>query len=130
NGTQQYVAVGRDASNNVVAITPTWSVVNGGGTISGSGLFTAGTTLGLYANTVQATVGALSGTADATVVAGAVTTITVTPNPRTLTVGATQQFTAVGRDAGNNIVPITPVWSVTNSGGTINASGLFTAGAT
>lgn len=130
NSTQQFVAVGRDAANNVVAITPTWSVVNGGGTINASGLFTAGTTLGLFAGTVQATSGGLSGTADVTVVAGTVTTITVTPNPRTLNVAATQQFTAVGRDAGNNIVPITPVWTVTNGGGTINASGLFTAGNT
>jgi hypothetical protein len=130
NGTQQFVAVGRDASSNVVAITPTWSVVNGGGTINATALFTAGTTLGLFAGTVQATSGALSGTADVTVVAGTVTTITVTPNPRTLNVAAPQQFTAVGRDAGSNIVPITPVWTVTNGGGTINASGLFTAGNT
>ena len=63
--------------------------------------------------------------------AGPLATITVTPNPPTLLVGATQQFTAVGRDASGNVVAITPVWSVTNPPGTIvAASGLFTAGNT
>ena len=130
--TRQFTAVARDAGGNVVAITPTWSVINGGGTINaGSGLFTAGTTPGTYTNTVQATSGTLSGTATVTVTAGPLATITVTPNPANLTPGATQQFTAVGRDAAGNIVAITPVWSVTAGGGTINSgSGLFTAGPT
>ncbi len=126
--TQQFVAVGRDVDNVVVAITPTWSVINGGGTINASGLFTAGSVTGTFANTVRATSGTISATATVVVVAGAVTTITVTPNPELLGVTETQQFLAVGRDAGNNVVPITPVWSVTNGGGTISASGLFTAG--
>jgi hypothetical protein len=58
-------------------------------------------------------------------------TITVTPDPETLASGEQQQFTAVGRDAAGNIVAITPVWSTTNTPGTINAgTGLFTAGNT
>jgi len=57
--------------------------------------------------------------------------IVVSPNPQTLVSGDTQTFTAEGRDAANNIIAITPVWSVTNSGGTIDATtGLFTAGTT
>ena len=132
NATQQYVAVGKDANGNVVAITPVWSVAAGGGTINAStGVFTAGTTPGTYTNTVVATSGSLSGRATAIVTAGALATITVTPNPVTLQINTTQQFTAVGRDAGGNVVPITPVWTVTNGGGAINAgSGLFTAGGT
>ncbi len=129
-GTQQFVAVGRDAGNNIIPITPVWSVTNSGGTINAaSGLFTAGNTAGTFANTVRATSGAVFGTATVVVAAGALSSITVTPNPDTTAILDTQQFVAVGRDVGNNIVPITPVWSVTNSGGTINAaSGLFTAG--
>lgn len=131
NATQQYTAVGRDAFNNVVTITPAWSVTAGGGTINaGSGLFTAGGTAGTFTNTVRATSGTIFGTATAIVTTGPLATITVTPNPVTMQVNTTQQFTAVGRDAGGNVVAITPVWSVTNGGGTINAgSGLFTAGA-
>lgn len=129
NATQQYTAVGRDAFGNVVAITPVWSIVAGGGTISTTGLFTAGTTPGTFANTVRATSGAISGTATVTVTAGPVATITVTPNPATLAIGAQQTFTAVGRDAGGNVVTIIPVWSVVNGGGAINATtGVFTAG--
>jgi hypothetical protein len=60
---------------------------------------------------------------------GTLASITVTPNPTTLAVLTTSQFTAVGRDGSNNIMAITPVWSVQSSGGAIGAgSGLFTAG--
>jgi hypothetical protein len=132
NTSLQYTAVGKDANGNVVAITPVWSVAAGGGAInSGTGLFTAGGTPGTYTNTVVATSGSISGNATAIVTAGAVATIVVTPNPVTLQINTTQQFTAVARDAAGNVVPITPVWTVTNGGGAINsASGLFTAGGT
>ena len=102
-GTQQMVAVGLDADGRVVGITPTWSVAAGGGTISSTGLFTAGNLPGVYANTVVATVGTVSGRATITVVAGPLASITVTPNPATLGVTATQQFVAVGKDAGGPI---------------------------
>ena len=132
NTNQQFTAVGRDASGNVVAITPTWSVVAGGGTIdANSGLFTAGGTVGTYTNTVRASVGTIAGVATVNVTSGPLASITVTPNPATVPSNATQQFTAVGRDAGGNVLTITPVWSIVNGGGTINAStGLFTAGTT
>lgn len=128
--TQQFVAVGRDAGNNIVPITPTWSVTASGGSIDAAGLFTAGSTPGTFTNTVRATNGSIFGSATVVVTTGALATITVTPNPDTLDVLTTQQFVAVGRDAGNNVVPITPTWSVTNGGGSIDASGLFTAGNT
>lgn len=127
-GVQQFTATGRDANANVVAVTPTWSVVGGGGTIGSTGIFTAGNTVGVFAGTVVATVGVLSGNADVTVIAGPLASITVTPNPATLNVLTTRQFVAVGRDASNNILPITPVWSVVSGGGTIGLGGLFTAG--
>ncbi len=128
NGTQQFAALGLDALGDTVSITPTWSVIAGGGTINSTGMFTAGTTPGVFNATVRATVGALSATANVTVVAGALATITVTPNPQTMGAGTTQQFVAVGRDIASNIVPITPVWSVEAVGGTINSTGLFSAG--
>jgi hypothetical protein len=128
SSTQQFAAAGADADDAPVSITPVWSVIAGGGTISSTGLFTAGTTPGVYNATVQATSDGMSGTANVTVIVGVLTTITVTPNPDTLLTGGTQQFTAVGRDVGNNVVAITPTWSVTNGGGTIGVGGLFTAG--
>ncbi|MBA3854891.1 MAG: hypothetical protein C0503_10775 [Gemmatimonas sp.] len=126
--TQQFVAVGRDAGNNIVPMTPTWSLTNGGGSIDAAGLFTAAGTAGTFTNTVRATNGTIFGTATVVVTTGPLSSITVTPNPDTTQVLTTQQFVAVGRDAGNNILTITPVWSVTNGGGSIDAAGLFTAG--
>ncbi len=130
NTTLQYTAVGRDANGNVVAITPVWSVTAGGGAINaGSGLFTAGAVTGTFTNTVRATSGTIFGTATAIVTAGAPASIVVTPNPATVQTNATQQFTAVVRDAGGNVIAASPVWSVVNGGGTIDAvTGLFTAG--
>lgn len=129
---QQFTATGRDAGGNEVPVTAVWSTTNPPGTIdAATGMFTAGTTLGTFENSVTATSGSLSGSATVTVTAGPLATITVSPNPVTLAVGTQQQFTAVGRDAGGNRVTITPVWSTTNPPGTINSSsGLFTAGTT
>ncbi len=129
-GTQQFVATGRDALNNVVPVSPVWSVFAAGGTISATGLFTAGATPGVYTNTARATVGAISASATVTVAIGALASITITPGPVVLAKSGAQQFTAVGRDVGNNIVTFTPVWSVVANGGTISAGGLFTAGTT
>ncbi|MHB1095513.1 MAG: ice-binding family protein [Gemmatimonadaceae bacterium] len=129
-GTQQMVAVGYDAEGRAIAITPTWSVAAGGGTVASAGMFTAGSTTGVFTNTVVASVGAISGQASITVTAGPLASITVVPTPVTLAVTATQQFTAVGKDAGGNIVAFNATWSIVAGGGAINASGLFTAGGT
>ncbi|MEZ4586983.1 MAG: hypothetical protein R2909_11320 [Gemmatimonadales bacterium] len=125
---QQFSAVVRDQAGNVLPLTPTWSVVAGGGTISSSGVFTAGTTAGSFANTVRAAIGAVSATASITVTAGPLAVIAVTPNLGTLAVGATVQLAAAGRDGFGNSVAVSPNWSVVAGGGTISASGLFTAG--
>jgi hypothetical protein len=137
-----YTASGRDALGNTVPITGTvtWSVVAGGGTVpaGSTGLtvpFTAGSTPGTFTNTVRATNGTLSGTATAIVTAGPLASIVVTPNPGTMQVNTSLTYTASGRDAGGNTVPITGTvsWTVVNGGGTVpvGATGLtvsFTAG--
>ena len=130
NTKQQFVAVGKDAGGNVISIASTWSVVAGGGTIDGGGLFTAGTTLGTFANTVKATSGTMSGTATVVVKLGPLAFITVTPNPAHIVVLASQQMTAVGTDVGGNVIPIAPVWAVvtTANGATITQTGMYTAG--
>jgi hypothetical protein len=63
-GTAQFTAAGTDESGNAIAITPTWSLVNGGGNIdAGSGLFTAGSTIGTFTGSVKASSGSKFGTA-------------------------------------------------------------------
>jgi hypothetical protein len=128
--TQQMVALGYDAEGREVSISPAWSVVANGGTISASGVFSAGLVTGSFANTVVASVGGISGRASITVTPGALASISLTPTPITLAVTATQQFVAVGKDAGGNIVPFSPTWSIVAGGGTINQSGMFTANGT
>ena len=137
-----YTASGRDAFNNTVPITGTvtWTVVNGGGTIpvGTTGLtatFTAGSVAATFTNTVRASNGTLAGTATAIVTAGPLATIVVTPNPGTMPVNTSLTYTASGRDAGGNTVPITGTvtWSVVAGGGTIPAgttglTAVFTAG--
>src|SRR5687768_314830 len=60
---------------------------------------------------------------------GALATISISPNPQSLSVGSTQQFTATGKDASGNVVTLGPVtWTVIAGGGLVNASGNFTAG--
>ncbi len=130
--TARFTAVGRDASGNIIAITPTWAVVTpASGSIAGSGLFTAGTAVGTYSNDITATVGGVVGKASVTVTPGSIATVTVAPAVATMTVNGTQTYTAVAKDAFGNVVTFTPVWNVIAGGGTINASsGVFTAGST
>jgi hypothetical protein len=129
---QQFTAVGKDASGNIVPIVPSWSVVAGGGTISlTTGVFTAGNAPGTFVNTVRASVGTIAGLATVNVTSGALSSITVSPNPVSVQTSGTQQFGAVGRDAAGNVLSISPVWSVVNGGGTIDpGTGVFTAGTT
>jgi hypothetical protein len=128
--TQQFTAVGKDADGHQMSITPTWTVSTGGGTIDDNGMLTAGSTAGSF--TVTATSGSVSGTSTVTVASSAlpVATITLTPATATLAEGATQQFTAVGKDANGDVVAFTPTWSVAAGGGAIDSDGLFTAGST
>jgi Ice-binding-like len=127
---QQMVAQGYDAEGREVSISPTWSVGASAGTISAIGMFSAGLVAGSFVNTVVASVGDISGRASLIVTAGPLASITLTPNPVTLAVTATQQFVVVGKDAGGNIVPFSPTWSIVAGGGTINQAGMFTANGT
>ncbi|MEW5742707.1 MAG: right-handed parallel beta-helix repeat-containing protein [Myxococcota bacterium] len=129
-GTAAFSAAGRDGSGNPVAVTPTWSVVSGGGAITSAGVFTAGSTTGTFANTVRAEANGLTAFATVTVTAGALVRIDVTPASVQLLPGGTQQFSAQGFDAFNNQVPVSPTWSALPAAGTVTPAGLFTAGAT
>ena len=127
---QQMVAVGHDADGRVVPISPTWSVAQSGGTINTVGMFTAGTATGMFANTVVATVGGISGSASINITAGPIASISLVPNLVVVPVGTRQTFLAIGLDAGGNVVPFTPTWSILAGGGTIDSVGNFTAGGT
>jgi hypothetical protein len=129
--TQLFTAVGKDGAGNVLALTPTWSMANGDGTVNAAGLFTAGGAPGTSVVKVQS--GTISAFAAVTVTPattppGTLASITVTPNPVTLVTLGIQQFTAVGKDGVGDIVAFTPTWSVAAGAGAISSTGLFTAG--
>ena len=58
---------------------------------------------------------------------GTLASIVVTPDV-TLSINATQQFVAVGRDAEGRVVVISPTWSVAQGGGAISSRGSPVAG--
>ena len=88
------------------------------------------TTLGTYVLRVTATdTGTLTGTRDATVVITAVpSSVTVTPTaPVVLSLGS-QGFSATVRNQFAGVIAGAPVtWSVISGGGSVNASGVYTA---
>jgi hypothetical protein len=138
NTAQQFTAVGQDSNNvTLTGITFTWAVVNGGGSISNTGLFTAGNTPGTFENTVNvtATQGNATATASATVTVTApvlvLDHVVISPLTANITAGHTQQFTAVAQDSNNVTIPnLDFTWAVVAGGGTISDAGLFTAGNT
>ncbi|MCK6508392.1 MYXO-CTERM sorting domain-containing protein [Myxococcota bacterium] len=141
NKTQQFSVVGKDRYNNTLATTPsvTWAVIAGGGTIDPTGLFTANTTPGTFANTVEARSGNIRGyaTVEVTPSGPAVASVTVTPVSATLQPNGQQLFTASAYDSNNQRISGTSFsWSLPGGGGSIAPSGglrtqaTFTAGTT
>lgn len=124
--TQQYTAIGLDQNGTPLVVQPaiTWSTNNG--SITAGGLLTAGVVA--IGRTVTATAGAITGTAtfNSTQV---LTTITVTPNPASVTSGGIQQFTATSFDQLANALAVAPTYAWSTNNGSITAGGLLTAGA-
>src|SRR6185437_14846741 len=129
---QQFNAAVGGTSNQSV----TWSVdgVNGGngtvGTISMSGLYTAGSGTGTHTIRATSTASAgSSGTASVTVTTAQTVSVSVTPDPVSLPAGQAQQFTATVTGTSNPGVN----WSVDGAAGgnstvgTISTGGLYTA---
>jgi trimeric autotransporter adhesin len=97
-GTQQLTALARDAAGGTLSgRTVTWSSgAPGVATVSAAGVVTA---VAPGTAAVTATVEGQSGTVTVTVTPVPVATVSVTPAAPALLVGATQQMTAVPRDA-------------------------------
>lgn len=128
--TTQLTAVARDANNNILTNRAiTWSSSAAAvATVSAQGLVT-GVSEGPV--TITATSEGKSASAAITVSApapAAVNSILLTPNTATLTVGNTAQFTAVTRDANNNVLTgRTVTWTSSAPNiATVNAQGLAT----
>ena len=127
---QQFSAIGRMSDNSTSGVTVTWSAT--GGTVTGSGAYTAGATAGTFRVIATQQGGTLADTASVTIAAPpptvTLTAIEVSPASASVLTGATQQFSAVGRMSDNSTSSVAVTWSAT--GGTVSGSGLYTAGST
>jgi hypothetical protein len=113
-----------DGSNGVPLVT--YSAT--GGTVSSSGLFTAGSTAGTFrvVATAQSAVLADTATVTISVPVATLTSLTLTPGSAALLAGATRQFSVAGTWSDGSSTPPAVTYSAT--GGSVNASGLYTAG--
>src|SRR2546425_1148513 len=120
--TQQFSAYGRLSNGDSVAANVTWSAT--GGTISSSGLYTSGPTSGGYV--ISANGSGITGTAILAVSAVSVASVTVSPASATVSVGSTQQLSAVVKDVNGNVLTgRTVTWGSSNSAvATVSAAGL------
>ena len=130
--TQQFTATGTysDGSTKNLSSTATWtSGTPTVATISASGLATA---VASGSTTITASLNGVNGKATLTVSAASqgVTSIAVTPNPGSIVVGATQQFTATATYSNGSTANVSSMatWTVANTAvGTVSTSGLATA---
>ena len=104
-GSQQFTAQGYDADDNPIPNLPfTWTVVNGGGTIDSAGRFTAGTTAGSYADTVEASFGGVFGYASVEVVTPSLDHFTFASIGSPQYVGGPFRVTIAARDISGNLL--------------------------
>jgi hypothetical protein len=130
--TRQFSASGRMSDGSTTAVSATFSAT--GGTISSSGLYTAGPTAGTYR--VIATANGLADTSTVTVQQAPVATVTITPSSASLAIGSSVQLQVTLRDAAGQVLSGRPVsWSTSNAlvaaiNGTGNVTGLVLGTAT
>ncbi len=119
---QTFAASGRDQFNQVMSPQPTFTwAVSGGGTVSTTGVFTAGSTAGGPYD-LTATTGALAGTARVTVSLSnppsVATAASASPNPTSST---TSVLSVLGADDGGE-ANLTYTWARTSGPGTVTFS--------
>jgi endoglucanase Acf2 len=121
--TLQFTAQGYDQYGVKVSVPLTWTV-SGGGSVSATGLFTAGSATGNFV--VTATSGAAKGTFNVRVnAASALASLAIGGAPKRGDIGQTYQLTATGLDQYGDTLAIAPTWSL-SGGGTVTSAGLLT----
>ncbi len=124
-GTQLFSVLGRLSDGTTAPVSVNFTAT--GGSITPSGLYTAGQVPGTYR--VVATTPDLQH-ADTSIVtlnlpSATLTRILLSPDSVSILAGSTQQFTAVGLLSDGTTAPVSVAYSAT--GGTVTSGGLFTA---
>jgi calcineurin-like phosphoesterase family protein len=125
--TEQFVAYGRVSIGDTVAVSVTY--VAAGGTITPTGLYTAGLSAGTFQVIATQQGGTLADTAFVTITP-TLRQILLVPDSIGLDVGGTQQFSTYGRMSNGDSVAVSVTYTAPGGGGTITPAGLFTAGRT
>ncbi len=139
---QQFSLTASDTFGNPINLSSvSWRVVNGGGSIDSNGLFSSGTQLGTFANTVEATVGSVKASSSVTVMSstnfsqsgggstndpedernvGLLSHVVITPAELTSPTNTQQLLTAQAYDVFNNaLATISYTWEATGDIGTL-----------
>lgn len=116
--------IGYDTYGNPVPVNPVWQIPNDLGEVDPDGVFTARR---VGEGQMVVATGPLAELIDVKVNRGSLAQLQITPASINIRSGDEQQFSVEGLDAGGNPVEVEPEWEVTDSIGTIDASGLFTA---
>jgi hypothetical protein len=124
-GTQQYSTFGRMSNDDSVPVTVTYTAT--GGTITAAGLYTAGQAAGTFHVIAVEQGGQLTDTSIVRITP-TVRRVVLVPDSIGLDVTDTQRFSTYGRLSNNDSVAVPATLSAT--GGTIDSSGLYTAGRT
>jgi uncharacterized protein YjdB len=124
--TKQFAVSGTWSDGSTKAVSATYSET--GGTISSTGLYTAGSATGSYRVIATAT-GSLADTALVTIEsppAPTVSSVSVTPASTTLAVGESVQLSATAKDAGGaTLSGIALTWTSSNTGvATVSSAGV------
>ncbi|HEY40470.1 MAG TPA: trypsin-like serine protease [Dehalococcoidia bacterium] len=134
---QQLVANAVDQYGNLVNdVSLAWTTLDtNAGSVSSDGLFNAEAVLGDYPDAVEveATQGVVTCTAtgQVTIIPGPLAGVYIAPHKADIGIEMPQQFVAVGTDQyGNRIPGLDFTWSVDEEAGTIDQTGLLTAGLT
>ncbi len=121
--TQLFNAQGYDSSGQAMNFNVSWSA--SGGEITNDGFFTAGSDTGTFIIIAADPVTDIQGTATVKIFP-MLSRISISPDSAMIKPNQTQQFTAAGYDSVGSEVAVFALWEAT--GGTIDQTGLFTAG--
>jgi hypothetical protein len=135
---QTFTALGRLSDGTTTSVGVTWTAA--GGAIDAGGVFTAGNAGGKFRVVATKSSGTLADTADVTITVSApvdttppapaptLASVILSPASVSLVSSGTQKFTAYGRNSVGDSVAVAVTYAA--SGGTINSTGLYTAGST
>jgi len=126
--TVQFAVTGKFSDSTTATVPVTYAATSG--SINASGLYTGPATAGSYKVIATAVANtALKDTSKVTVTLPTLVRVILTPDSAQVDTGHTQQFAAAGKFSDSSSAALSGV-TFSATGGTVNASGLFTAGTT